>query len=193
MKKIQRILPALTLLCALSFAIPQQSQAQFRLGASYEIRQEAPKHGFGARVERSLMGDGSSMVQLRARAHFSYFSEKFENYKSNPFSAELKNYDFGVAGVVGVKVGFVTPYAGLGLGAATFDLQREDLPQGSPFEESESESKIGWTGFIGAEVNPIPLLNPFVEYRFDPENRPDFADLKDSSTGRIIFGLSLAL
>lgn len=191
MKNLTRVISLFTLLFALSCMVPTQAQAQWSIGASYEIRQESPKNGFGGRVGYALLGN-QSMLDLRLRAHLSYFSEEYDNYRDFGVPAELTNYDFGLMAVGGIRLGLVEPYAGLGLGATTFDLQGDDLPQNSPFDESESDSKISWTGLVGAEVSPLPFLHPFIEYRFEPADRPGFADIRNSDTGRMVFGLSLS-
>lgn len=175
------------ILCSL-FMLPQQSQAQWSLGASYEIRDEEPENGFGLRLERSLM-DKAPVVDVRIRAHFSYFSD--ENYVSEDqvTYGKIENYDFGLAGVGGVSVGLVTPYIGVGLGSTTTDLRGAQISNGN----EGSESKLFWNGFVGAEVSPIPAIKPFVEYRFEAaESFEELQNSVDQSNGRMIFGVSLA-
>lgn len=191
MKKLTHGITFFALLFAICCLAPSQAQAQWSIGASYEIREESPKNGFGGRIGYALLGN-QSMLDVRLRAHLSYFSEEYDNYRDFGVPAELTNYDFGLMAVGGLSLGLLKPYVGLGLGASTFKLQGDDLPQNSPFDESESDSKISWTGMVGAEVSPLPFLHPFIEYRFEPADRPGFADIRDSDTGRFIFGLSLS-
>lgn len=191
MKILTKTVSLFALFFALTCFAPPQVQAQWSIGASYEIRQESPEKGFGGRIGYALLGN-QSMLDLRLRGHLSYFSEEYQNYRDFDVPAELTNYDFGLMAVGGVSLGMLTPYVGLGLGANTFKLQGDDLPDNSPFDETESNSKISWTGLAGAEVSVLPFLHPFVEYRFEPADRPGFADFGDSDSGRIVLGLSLS-
>ncbi len=183
--KLRKVLFAVATLALLVSAVPQSSSAQWSLGASYEIRNEEPKNGFGARIEREIL-QKVPVVNLKLRGHFSYFSE--DNYvdQNNQNYGTIENYDFGLAAVGGVSIGLLSPYVGAGLGSTTTDLQN---PQGA--FDAGSESNVFWNGFVGAEVSPIPVLKPFVEYRF--ESAENFEDLEvDRSNGRLIFGLSLS-
>lgn len=186
----KKLLISFCILLSGAITIPQMSFAQWSIGASYEIRQEDPTNGFGVRLERQILKP-IPIVDLGLRAHFSYFSEE-NNISSNgaTYSQKLENYDFGLAAIGGVSVGLVKPYVGLGLGSTTFDLSTEDFPDSGPQQEpDDSESKVFWNALVGAEVKPIPLLTPFVEYRFQQVDEPEFAP---GSTGRLIFGLSLS-
>jgi len=162
-------------------ALPQKMLAQWSIGASYEIRNEKPKNGFGVRLERDIL-QKIPVVNLGLRAHFSYFSE--DNYigKDKQTYGKIENYDYGIAAVGGVSVGLLTPYIGTGLGSTTTDLSG-----------ASKENSIYWNGFVGAKVSPIPVIKPFVEYRF--QSAESFKQLKNSvdrSNGRLIFGISLA-
>lgn len=172
----------------LSTMMPTITQAQWSIGASYEIRNEDPTNGFGVRLERQIL-DQLPIVDLGLRAHFSYFSE--ENNVSQggvSYSTDLKNYDYGLAATGGVSLGLLKPYIGLGLGSTTFDVSTQDLPGG---DFDSSDSAFFWNTFVGAELSPIPALKPFVEYRFQQTDEPQFATDFDSN-GRLIFGVSIA-
>ncbi len=190
MKKFHSLLPALALICTLGLMVPQPTQAQWNIGASYEIREDTPKHGFGFKVEKSVL-QSMPVIEARLRGHISYFSEDFEGLDNLPqVNGNYKYYDYGLAAMVGANIAIVTPYVGLGLGATTFDVNFDSVPQGSPLDQTESESEFHWNYFAGVELSPIPLLHPFVEYRFYNLDEPDFAN---TSTGRLILGVSLAL
>ena len=165
-------------------ALPFQSQAQWGIGASYEIREEVPENGFGVRLERSILGK-LPLVNLRLRAHFSYFSE--ENNVSQggaTVSGDFTNYDYGVAGIGGISLGLLTPYVGLGIGSTTFDAKFENAPNPG------SDTNFFWNALIGAEVSPIPAISPFVEYRFQQADDPEDIQIDDSN-GRLVFGVTL--
>lgn len=193
---IKKILLGLVALPLMISAFPQKSEAQWSLGASYEVRNESPKNGFGIRVERKIL-QKLPIVDLSLRGHFSYFNDENElswgdDSNSNKISTDIQSYDFGLAAVGGVSLGMVAPYIGLGLGSETVDLDpKEDADFGS-----ESDSKLFWNGFIGAKVKPIPLITPFVEYRVKTNKAFSINDLNrdkfDNSSGRFIIGLSLA-
>ena len=169
------------------------SYAQFEIGASYELRDEDPQSGFGLRIEKGFL-EQLPLAKLGMRAHFSFFSD--ENMVDDgglSYSQELTNYDFGVAIIGGVSVGLIEPYVGLGLGSTTLDVKKSDvtgIPIGNEGED-QNESNIYWNGFLGAKVTIIPLLKPFVEYRYSDTSlsEPEVAEVR---TGRIIFGVSLS-
>lgn len=190
---IKKLLLGLATFALLISSAPQIAAAQWSLGASYEIRDEEPESGFGVRLERDIL-QRLPIVNLGLRGHFSYFNE--ENSVSRDgltYSRELTNYDYGLAAVGGVSVGLVAPYVGLGLGSSTMDVSRDDFSDtGAPMDEDNSDSAIYWNGFVGAEISPVPLLTPFVEYRL--EQVSDYENLDDSieeGNGRLIFGVSI--
>src|SRR5699024_945974 len=126
--KFKKLLLGLGTLLLLINAVPQQSAAQWSLGASYEVRNEDPKNGFGGRVEREIL-QKLPIVDLLLRGHFSYFNDENEFSRDNQsISTEITIYDFGLAAVGGISVRMVAPYAGLGLGSETADLKfKEDI------------------------------------------------------------------
>lgn len=190
MKFSKSILTIIVFTLALGI-MPQMSIAQTSIGASYEIRNEEPQNGFGLRLERDIL-QKLPIVNLSLRGHFSYFNEDI-SYDNRTYSTDITNYDYGLAAVGGVSLGLLSPYVGLGLGASTLDVNRDNLPSGSPLDSENDDSAIYWNGFVGAEVSPIPMLKPFVEYRFeDVSNYSDELSDVQNSTGRLIFGVSLS-
>ncbi len=178
-------------LIAALVCISLPSYAQFELGASYELRDSEPNSGFGVRIQSGIL-QSIPFVNLGIRAHFSYFSEE-NSIDSNggfTYSENIENYDFGLAAVGGVSVGLIEPYVGLGLGSENVDLKYKDF-QGVGGPNNEEESNIYWNTFIGAKVTIIPLLKPFVEYRFT--SRDIEIPSMDDKTGRIMFGVVLSL
>lgn len=166
--------------------IPQTSLAQTSIGASYEIRNEDPQNGFGVRLERGILKK-VPIVDLGLRAHFSYFNESNDFSQEGVTIGEITCYDYGLAAVGGVSVGLLSPYIGLGLGSSTLDVEYANL------DNDDKDSAFYWNSFVGAKVSPIPLVKPFVEYRF--ESVSDYKDLNtdiDKSNGRLIFGVSLS-
>ena len=168
--------------------------AQLEVGASYELRDEDPVSGFGVRVEKGFL-EQLPLLRVNMRAHFSFFSDKNDISDNGiNYSQNLTNYDFGVAIVTGVSVGLIEPYIGLGLGSTTLDIEKSDflnLPPGIEPPNDANESNIYFNGLIGSKVSIIPLVKPFVEYRYSNTSlsEPKVAQL---TTGRIIFGVSLS-
>lgn len=160
--------------------------AQFEIGASYELRDEDPKNGFGLRVQKGFL-ESVPMVSLGLRAHFSYFNEENKvNGGDISFSRTLTNYDFGISAIGGVSVGLLEPYVGLGLGSETTDFDRSDLPQ-----NESKESNLYWNLSAGAKVTVIPLIKPFVEYRYSDKELGN-PKLADAQNRRIMFGVMLS-
>ncbi len=189
--KFSKSILAIVVLTLTLGIMPQMSIAQTSIGASYEIRNEEPQNGFGLRLEREIL-QKLPIVNLSLRGHFSYFNEDI-SYENRTYSTDITNYDYGLAAVGGVSLGLLSPYVGVGLGASTLDVNRDNLPSGSPLDGESDDSAIYWNGFVGAEVSPIPMLKPFVEYRFeDISNYSDELSDIQNSTGRLIFGVSLS-
>ncbi|MEX0720923.1 MAG: porin family protein [Balneolaceae bacterium] len=186
---MRRILPlaALTLIIFSTSAI-----AQIEIGASFELRNEDPESGFGLRIQKGFF-EILPMVDVGLRAHFSYFREENQVDDSGGFSysEDLTNYDFGIAAYGGVSLGLMEPYIGLGLGSETTDIN-VDYPLGAgPGPEEGEESNIYWNTFVGAKVTIIPLVKPFVEYRYSNKELGE-PTLADAQNGRIMFGVNLS-
>lgn len=189
--KLKKLLVVFATFALMLTMLPEKTTAQWSLGASYEIRDEEPKNGFGLRLERKIL-QKLPIVNLSLRGHFSYFNEDI-SYENRTYSTDITNYDYGLAAVGGVSLGLLSPYVGVGLGASTLDVNRDNLPSGSPLDENNDDSAIYWNGFVGAEVSPLPMIKPFVEYRFeDISNYSDELSDIQNSNGRLIFGVSLA-
>jgi len=144
--------------------------AQWAIGASYEVRDEDPENGFGLRLERSIL-QGMPIINFGIRAHLSYVS------------TEIDNYDYGLAALVGVKLGVVKPYAGLGIGNQHFNFNAE-------IDQFDfDESSFYWNGFGGAEVTLFPFLQPFIEYRI--ANLTGTDDIDFDNVSRLAIGINL--
>lgn len=195
LKKAILILAGIVLACSLS---PNITIAQWGIGGSYEIRDREPENGFGVRLERGIL-QKFPIVDLGLRAHFSYFSDENQVDPQDPnqstFSQEITDYDIGVTALAGVNIGLLKPYVGIGLGSNTINLDvSNDAPDG--FSDNE-ESKIYWNALIGAELSPLPVLKPFVEYRYSDVGEDFFKNaqsqnVRESYNGRIIFGVLLS-
>lgn len=171
------------------------AQGQWAVGGSYEIRNETPETGFGARVE-NMVDLPVPMVNLGFRGYFSYFSEENQISRNNfQYSEELTNYDFGVSVLGKVKLGLANPYVGVGLGSSTTDVSFSDAENLQVDPEGDSDSRFAYHGLIGGEIGLVPMLNPFIEYRFtDYSGDLGFENAQSEireSNGRLIFGVTL--
>jgi opacity protein-like surface antigen len=170
----------------LLFLIPfnNSANAQFGIGASYEIRDEYPTNGFGLRVEKGLLGK-NHLLDLGIRGHFSYFNETNDLSIGDGISItrDMDVYDYGLAALLGIRLGIVKPYAGAGIGLDRFkqSTEREQL--------SFKENNFYWNAFGGAEFTLIPVISPFVEYRISKFTGTE--DLTFDRVNRIAFGIYL--
>lgn len=188
-KKI--LLTVLSVVLLMPLALTETADAQWSIGASYEVRDEDPTNGFGVRIERGILS-AVPIVDLGIRGHFSYFNE------SNSASAEgvvldrtFESFDAGLAATGGVSVGLVAPYVGLGIGWDNSSLEYSENIIESEYgvQDQFDTEDIYWNGFVGAEVTILPLLSPFIEYRFTKISGRDDIDLNNVS--RLALGVSL--
>jgi len=188
-KKIR--LTFLTALLLLPLALTDTADAQWSIGASYEVRDEDPTNGFGVRIERGILS-AVPVVDLGIRAHFSYFNETNDaSFESVTVDQTFESYDFGIAATGGVSIGLVKPYVGLGIGWDNSSLEYSEDISGSDVdlrEQFEAED-LYWNGFAGAEVKILPILSPFIEYRFTGISGREDVDLDNVS--RLAIGVSL--
>lgn len=178
-----------TLFMALTFI--DIAEAQWAVGASYELRNESPANGFGVRFDRSVL-PAVTAIDLEMRAHFSYFNETNSITREGvTIDRNFKTFDLGVAGTGGITVGLVKPYVGLGIGldnsSIEFSGSVNDPSTDSrvPFDEAD----FYWNSFIGAEVSVSPLVFPFIEYRYSQISGRE--DINMKNVDRIALGVSL--
>ena len=109
------------------------------------------------------------------RAHFSHFSEDNKLTRSGiTFSEEVINYDIGIAALAGVNIGLIEPYAGMGIGSEeiniTPNLISGLIDQSNPMLVSilsqKTENNLYWNALVGAKISVLPILKPFIEYRY---------------------------
>ncbi len=172
----------------------QQAEAQFSIGASYEVRSNNPTNGFGIRIENDLPLK-LPLVAIGVRAQFSNFSEKnkITGTVSNPgvtYDQKLNHYNIGLMALAKVKLGLLSPYVGLGIGTNRLDVKNSGIGQ---LEGPKNKTKIYYEGALGAEATLLPFLHPFIEYRLQKNNIKGVVngyEAKDSN-GIWAFGVSL--
>jgi opacity protein-like surface antigen len=193
----------------------ESAQAQWAIGASYEVKTDAengePKSGFGARIDR-VIGLPLPLLDLRLRGHFSYFSDENTlsydisggNFSgSGSFSKEVKNYDFGAQLIAQLNF-IVSPYAGVGIGSENYQATLTDFnsvsgDDPSTLDPDKDSNSMYWTGTAGLSTNAIPVIKPFVEYRFKDAFEPsdlagankEFVQGLKGKQSRVIFGILL--
>lgn len=189
MKK-KTLLTILSAFLLLPLTFTETAEAQWAIGASYEVRDEDPTNGFGVRIERGILS-AVPVVDIGLRAHFSYFNEtnSFRGGEGATIDGTFESYDFGLAATGGVSVGLVKPYVGLGIGLDNSSLEFEsevaEISDRQPFDTDD----IYWNGFVGAEVTIIPILSPFIEYRFTQISGRD--DIGLDNVSRLALGVTL--
>lgn len=188
-KKI--ILTFLSTLLLLPLTLVDTADAQWSVGASYEVRDEDPTNGFGVRLERGILS-AVPVVDIGLRGHFSYFNETNEaSFSGATIDQTIESFDFGLAATGGISVGLVAPYVGIGIGWDNSSLEySEDIGGSSTeFREEFDTEDLYWNGFAGAEVTILPMLSPFIEYRFTKITGREDVDLDNVS--RLAIGVSL--
>lgn len=200
-KCLKRLLFSVATLVSLTFlSVPLH--AQFGIGVSYERKAPdnnldgIPQSGIGFRIENGF-GPKIPAFKLGYRLHASFFSEE------NDFSDQLGSltnsdtkftsdvYDFGAAVLGELKIPFIAnPYVGLGIG---YEFQNiagidADAPSLADRLQQLEQSSLFYNAFIGVKFSPIPVIRPFVEYRYT-----GFTDLEaiTDSPRRLQFGILL--
>lgn len=169
------------------FVTFETADAQWALGANYELRNENPTNGFGIRVDRQILS-AVPVVDFGMRAHFSYFSEENTvSRESVTYDREFESYDYGLAAHAGVGAGLLKPYVGVGVGMDQSSLDEEGGGTGES-NRSFDEVDFYFNAFIGSEIR-FPIVSPFIEYRFSRVT--DREDIELSNISRLAVGLSL--
>lgn len=169
-------------LLIIQFISTDVSKAQWGLGAAVEIRDQDPTTGVGLKLEREILS-GVPIVDFNLRGHFSWFYDgDGEGIFDDALQSELNIYDYGLALVMGVKLGLVKPYIGGGIGK---EYYREEIGGGTL---SHSEESIYWNGFGGAEITLLPYLKPFIEFRYS--KLTDIDEISVSEYNRLSVGLT---
>lgn len=170
--------------------IPGKAQAQWSLGAMYEMQYNAPFQGIGLQVEKGILSKWNP-VDIRIRSQFSYYKMQ----EDHPGYPENRRMNFGISGIVGLPVGPIKPYAGAGVLITNFtsELVNPPFPIVSPgpgYDYSpyhKRETNFAEYFLAGLEFDSGFFLKPFVEYQYDLVIEPEFAS---PSEGRLVVGIS---
>lgn len=157
---------------------------QYMLGISYEKRSDEPTNGLGIQFQNNF--SPIPLLSLSARFQASYYNEKYSlTQNATTFERTDTSYDLGIGLVAGVNVGLVAPYAGVGIGMEFFN--REETIAGG-VSSSGDDSGFFYYGLVGVGVSIIPVLRPFVEYRYRGITKSDFMP---SEHGTWAFGVAI--
>ena len=189
---MKRLFTALFTICLiLPFAFAEDAEAQWAIGASYEIREETPQNGIGVRVERDILS-AIPILDFSLRGHASFFNESTTVSRDGAtVERDFESFDFGVAALAGVNVALLRPYVGLGLGMDSSSLNEEGTTDPRGYDSDD----LNWNAFIGSYIR-LPIVSPFIEYRFsrtfdrDIDNF-DSDDFSRDNISRFAIGVSL--
>lgn len=166
-----------------------QAQAQYIIGASYEVRSDEPTTGFGLHFQNNFTVI-PMLLDVGFRFQTSFYNEQYSfNTENISFQRDDTSYDFGLGLIATVGIGLVAPYAGFGIGYEVFDRESTLITQGvEALDPDGSDSGLYYFGAVGVGVSAIPFVRPFVEYRYRGVTSTDFMP---SSLGTWAFGLQL--
>lgn len=184
-RSTRHTLAALVTLLLMTLVVPvHQAHAVtgWGIGASYEMRDAEPGNGFGVRLERGIL-TSVPLLDFKMRAHFSFFSEDVDSYKDVSVPAELGAFDYGLAITGGIGFGLLHPYVGVGLGQERFRSESNE-----PVLDF-SEDSLYWNLYGGLRLPFLPVISPFIEYRFTRLFDDDEFDYNHNS--RLAVGVTL--
>ncbi len=183
MKRLSLIL--LSICFIFPFTLVETADAQWSLGANFEMRDQNPTNGFGVRIDRQILS-AVPVVDFGIRGHFSYFSEKNSvSRESVSYDREFESFDYGLAAQAGINVALLKPYVGLGVG-----MDQSSLDERGDGDSDRSYDEIDYyiNAFVGTQIR-LPIVSPFIEYRFS--RVADREDIDLSNVSRLAIGLSL--
>lgn len=196
---MKKIIISLVLSTFFVLLASSQSFAQFSIGASFERNMNTdnvsgvPRNGVGLRIENGF-GPKLPLLKIAYRIHASVFNAEY-NYSDSITELtdqykESNTYDFGAALVGELKIPFLAnPYAGLGIG---YEVQNINSLAGQNANTASivsiEKNSFYYNAFVGLKFTPIPILHPFVEYRYSGFTE---LDAITDSPSRLQFGIVL--
>lgn len=164
--------------------LPVAAHSQTGIGGGLDIRSEAPTSGYSLRLEYRVL-KLPPVADLRVRIHGSYFSEtKKVSYEVSGLSSEVVEeksaFDIGSAALAGFNLGVIKPYTGIGLGLDSSEFVSARSLSNPNRLKGINEENLFWNLFFGAEIDLLPYVQPFFEYRFMQLVKPKNIDFRDS-------------
>lgn len=180
-----RLMMGVLLLALFGITIPQSAEAQIRVGANYGYRNAKPKSGFGISLEPTAYS--TKLYDIDVRGYYNSFSTSdSKTYSGESFDRKIEHYDSGIDLVGRYKLPFVDPYIAIGVGFSSYKITGRDY--------SQIKTSFLYNGSVGLEINPIPYVKPFVEYKYT-KSAVDKAQIllfnPDNSIGQLEVGLNL--
>lgn len=187
--------------CLVWLSLADKLSGQLSIGVSAEQREVSvagePEFGVGVRLENDFK-IRTPRIRFAWRMHASAFStssnyqDTFNDVLNDPVNAEV--FDTGLSFLLEVKMPlFIYPYGGVG---AAFERQNFTISSTSADNNAEIEPHTEWSGrgvtydgFIGIKFSPIPLLKPYIEYRY---TEYFWQENILPSNGRLLFGVMLS-
>jgi len=166
----RQLFPQTTVLFLLLFVVPQIALSQWSVAGSFQLQDEDPSDGFGIHVEREFLKP-LPILDIRLRAHGSRMGEDVDiDQGGNSLTQNITTWDFGLAGVAGVSSGVLRLYSGFGGGYMSIESEAENIDLSDPefFDVigEVDDSSFFWNIIAGFEFTPVPVVNPFFEYRY---------------------------
>lgn len=184
---MKKIATFLVLFLAIGYT---QANAQYIFGASYEVRSDEPTNGFGLHFQNDFTVI-PMLLDVGFRFQTSFYNEKYNtSLQDLEIRQEDTSYDFGLGIIATASAGFVAPYVGVGIGYEVFNRDSSFSANGGSAITTMSESDNGlyYYGAVGAGVTILPVIRPFVEYRYRGVTSTDFMP---SDYGTWAFGVQL--
>lgn len=160
------------------------------VGLTYQQRSDVPTNGFGAQIERDFF-DHTAILFLRGRIHVAYFSENNAldvtiGGQTSLEYGKVESVDFGVTALGGVRLGFLEPYIGLGIGVENWNQRFNDIAL------IIDDNPTKYYGVAGTSVTILPYIEPFIEYRVSAyDNMKEARKEISEGKSRFIVGLSI--
>lgn len=186
---LKKIITTSSFILILVAVTSHSAYSQIGLGVTYEIRNEKPTNGFGVHAQFSLIN--LPLVSLSARLHYSYYSEENSLSVNNVrYTRDFTSNEIGGTAIASVGLGLLSPYVGLGIGWQNFSRETvfEQIADEFDVELDGEENAAKYYGVIGAAITPVPLLRPFIEYRYAGITKDN---LGPSSHGTWVFGVQI--
>lgn len=170
----------------------QTASAQMRIGFNYQLRNTIPKRGYGISLEPTVYRYKKLVVDVRG--FLGYFNHNGMQTLGDPtlpsdtFNRNIKYYVFGLGGVVRYKFRYFDPFVSLGIGFNSYKVTSRGYVT--------IKSSYLYNGSVGVEIEPIPVIKPFIEYRYTRSTVHDFQVQffkPNNSVGRLVVGINVKL
>ncbi|HYX05961.1 MAG TPA: hypothetical protein VE912_04435 [Bacteroidales bacterium] len=191
-KVIIKLIAGFVFCSLIEIGFVHQASAQMRIGFNYQLRNAVPKKGYGISLEPTVYKHKKLVVDTRG--FFGYYNHNGMQTVGDPklpadtFNRNIKYYVFGIGGVARYKLPFVNPFISLGIGFNSYKITSRGYVT--------IKSSYLYNGAVGFEVEPIPYIKPFIEYRYTHSTVRRFQVQffkPNNSVGRLVVGFKVRL